>query len=184
MNFLRRPLVRAAGLAGIVVAAPTLVLASRRLSNSNMASHDFPIKKTDAEWRSQLNAHEYDVLREKGTERPGTGEYDKFYPKDGYFACRACGTPLYSAASKFSSGCGWPAFDKCYKGSVAIEVDNTFGMRRVEIMCAQCGGHLGHVFHGERFTDTNERHCVNSVSVKYVKGAPSAVLPEERVVPK
>ena len=82
--------------------------------------------------------------------------------------CRGCGTPLYSAKSKFDSGCGWPAFDKCYAGALKTEIDNAFGMRRVEIMCAACDGHLGHVFENEGFSATMERHCVNSVSVKYV----------------
>eukprot|EP00951_Prasinocladus_malaysianus_P009263 scaffold67562_cov47-Prasinocladus_malaysianus.AAC.1 len=87
-----------------------------------------------------------------------------------------------AAEAKFNSGCGWPAFDKCYKDSVAIEVDNSYGMRRVEIMCNNCGGHLGHVFEGEKMTPTNERHCVNSVSVKYVEGAAPEGLEEAKVV--
>jgi len=130
---------------------------------------------TDEEWKAKLSAEEYRILRKKGTERAGTGKYDKFYPAEtgetGYFACAGCGNALYSAAAKFNSGCGWPAFDKCYEGSVATEVDESLFMRRVEIMCAACGGHLGHVFEGEHMTPTNERHCVNSVSVKWVKGA-------------
>lgn len=126
--------------------------------------------KSDAEWKKLLDPEEYRILRKKGTERAGTGEYDHFYPKEGYFVCKGCGNPLYSAAAKFNSGCGWPAFDKCYAGAVKTEVDVSFGMRRIEIMCAKCDGHLGHVFEGERFTPTNERHCVNSKSVKYVEG--------------
>ncbi|PXF43174.1 Peptide methionine sulfoxide reductase B5 [Gracilariopsis chorda] len=125
---------------------------------------------SDSDWRSVLTREEYSIIRKKGTEYPGTGEYDSFYPKEGHFVCRACGNPLYSAESKFKSGCGWPAFDKCYRGGVAIERDASLGMVRTEILCAKCGGHLGHVFEGERFTQTNERHCVNSVSVKYVDG--------------
>ena len=127
------------------------------------------VSKTDAEWKQLLTQEEYYVLRQKGTERRG-GEYDGFYPPagEGYFACRACRSPLYSAEAKFKSGCGWPAFDKCYAGRVAINVDADG--RRIEITCAACAGHLGHVFHGERMTPTNERHCVNSLSVKYVKG--------------
>lgn len=146
-----------------------------------------PKTLTDADWRAKLSREEYNVLRQAGTERPGTGEYDNFYPKgEAYFACRGCGNPLYSGESKFKSGCGWPAFDKCYKDAVRTKVDNAFGMRRVEILCgtyliyasmrssdvsnschcvANCDGHLGHVFEGERFTETNERHCVNSVSL-------------------
>lgn len=126
------------------------------------------VDKTDAEWRSQLNPMEFQVLRKKGTEPARTGEYDKFYPSEGHFVCRGCGTPLYSAQAKFNSGCGWPAFDKCYAGAVKTEIDNSFGMRRIEIMCAACDGHLGHVFENEGFTPTMERHCVNSISVRYV----------------
>eukprot|EP00055_Hartaetosiga_balthica_P015188 m.88120 g.88120 ORF g.88120 m.88120 type:complete len:200 (+) comp8799_c2_seq8:272-871(+) len=140
------------------------------------------IEKSENEWKQELTKEEFHVLRSKGTERPGTGEYDKFYPKKGYFACRGCGTPLYSAESKFSSGCGWPAFDKCYKGALNTNVDSTFGMRRVEIVCAACDGHLGHVFEGEHYTDTNERHCVNSISVRFVDSDPPSDLEEAKVV--
>mmetsp|Transcript_1126 Transcript_1126/g.2107 ORF Transcript_1126/g.2107 Transcript_1126/m.2107 type:complete len:197 (-) Transcript_1126:230-820(-) len=141
-----------------------------------------PKSMTMDDWKQILAPEEYYVLREKGTERPGTGEYDKFYPEEGYFACRGCGNPLYSAQSKFNSGCGWPAMDKCYKNSVITESDMAFGMMRTEIMCAQCKGHLGHVFGGERFTETNERHCVNSLSIKYVADPLSEPLEEEKVL--
>ena len=111
---------------------------------------------------------------------------DGFYPKagEGYFACRGCEMPLYSAEAKFKSGCGWPAFDKCYKGSVETTVDGSHGMQRIEITCAGCGGHLGHVFVGEQMTQTNERHCVNSVSVRFKKGAAPSVSAEEVVAAK
>ena len=92
-----------------------------------------------------------------------------------------CGHPLYSASAKFGSGCGWPAFDKCYSGSVKTIEDNTFGMKRIEILCSNCDGHLGHVFEGEGFTPTNERHCVNSVSIKFVKGQVPENKDEEAV---
>ena len=80
------------------------------------------VLKSDAEWRQALSPVQYNILRQKGTEPPRSGEYDKFYPKEGYFACAGCGNPLYSAQSKFDSGCGWPAFDKCYEGGVKTEV--------------------------------------------------------------
>ena len=80
---------------------------------------------------SQLDKTSFQVLRKKGTEPAGTGEYDKFFPKEGHFVCKGCGNPLYSAESKFNSGCGWPAFDKCYKGALITETDVTFGMKRV-----------------------------------------------------
>ncbi len=92
-----------------------------------------------------------------------------FFPTDGHFVCRGCGNPLYSAAAKFKSGCGWPAFDKCYVDSVEVWADRTLEPMRIEITCAGCGGHLGHVFAGERMTPTNERHCVNSVSILHVR---------------
>lgn len=149
-------------------------------------SHD----TSDADWRAHLDPDEYEVLRTKGTE-PRGGEYDAFFPTDGgHFACRGCGRPLYSAAAKFKSGCGWPAFDKCVKDAVSMTRDDSDGMSRIEVKCAGCGGHQGHVFAGERMTPTNERHCVNSVSVLYVKGkptcsasdSPSTVLAEEAIM--
>ncbi|CAM9792752.1 unnamed protein product [Ectocarpus sp. 13 AM-2016] len=148
------------------------------------APDSFEVTKTDAEWAAELTPTEYDVIRNKGTERATTGEYDKFYPEkhEGFFVCKACKNPLYSAESKFKSGCGWPAFDKCFKGAVVTNTDNAYGMQRVEIVCAKCGGHLGHVFEGERMTSTNERHCVNSVSVKFQKGPIPEGLEEDKVV--
>lgn len=104
----------------------------------------------------KLTDEEAYILERKGTEAAGTGKYDKFYPKMGYFACRKCGSPIYSAAAKFDSGCGWPAFDKCYEGAIAHKVEDD-GTDRIEITCASCGGHLGHIFKGEGFTQTNER---------------------------
>lgn len=139
--------------------APTVVMrrAASRMAIDNDQGVEYVVKKTDAEWRELLSPAEYQILRQKGTERPGTGEYNKFQPTTGHFACAGCGTALYSAAAKFDSGCGWPAFDKIVEGSVVTQTDNSLGMRRVEIMCGGCGGHLGHVFEGERFTPTNER---------------------------
>ena len=141
---------------------------------------------TTTDWKKdvKLTKAEASVIWDKGTERAGTGEYNKFYPKTGYFACKVCKTPLYSAASKFDSGCGWPAFDKCYEGAIATHTDISFGMKRVEIVCAKCGAHMGHVFEGEGMTDTNERSCVNSISVVYVKEAPETELKEKAILAK
>ena len=142
------------------------------------------VVRSEAEWKAELSDFEYKVLREKATEPAGSGEYDGFYPKagEGHFVCRGCKNPLYSAEAKFKSGCGWPAFDKCYKGGVKTIEDNSYGMRRIEILCARCDGHLGHVFVGEGMTKTNERHCVNSASVKFVKGGDAAPAEEAPVV--
>mmetsp|Transcript_15000 Transcript_15000/g.25657 ORF Transcript_15000/g.25657 Transcript_15000/m.25657 type:complete len:148 (+) Transcript_15000:64-507(+) len=138
------------------------------------------IEKSEQEWKSQLTPEQYRILRKKSTEKAGTGEYDKFYPSEGYFVCAACSNPLYTASSKFNSGCGWPAFDKCFQGSIKTLTDMSYGIRRIEITCRKCGGHLGHVFEGEHYTSTNERHCVNSLSIKYVKGPVPAGLSEEK----
>lgn len=97
---------------------------------------------------------------------PGTGEYDKFFD-EGIYGCAGCGTPLYKSSTKFNSGCGWPAFYEGFPGAIQRTADPDG--RRVEITCAACGGHLGHVFKGEGFnTPTDERHCVNSISLKFV----------------
>jgi len=144
------------------------------------------VKKSEAEWKNSLTDVEYHVLRKKGTEKGGTGALNKFYPKpgEGHFACRGCSSPLYSVQAKFDSGCGWPAFDKCYANSVRTEVDDSLGVHRVEIVCNACDGHLGHVFEGEKFTATNERHCVNSISLKFVKGCQPDNVKEEALCSK
>lgn len=113
---------------------------------------------------NQLSAEEQRVIVNKGTERPFSGEYDPLF-SPGTFICRRCNNPLYSAEAKFNSGCGWPSFDEEYPGSVRRhrEADG-----RTEIVCAHCGGHLGHVFKGERLTDKNTRHCVNSLSIRFI----------------
>eukprot|EP00919_Chromeraceae_sp_WS-2016_P056876 GHVR01134939.1.p1 GENE.GHVR01134939.1~~GHVR01134939.1.p1 ORF type:complete len:134 (+),score=23.38 GHVR01134939.1:181-582(+) len=130
----------------------------------------FAVNKSPSEWKALLSDEEYRVLIGRGTERPGTGKLNKFYPTEGHFQCVGCGNPLYSAKAKFDSGCGWPAFDSCFDDSIVVVEDKSGGMVRKEIICKNCGGHLGHVFSGEKMTPTNERHCANSVCLKYVKG--------------
>ncbi|KAF3336939.1 Methionine sulfoxide reductase B 2 [Carex littledalei] len=143
---------------------PVLNQPSRRVTVA-MASSG-PVKKSEEEWRAILSPEQFRILRMKGTEYPGTGEYDKHFDK-GIYECAGCGTPLYKSITKFNSGCGWPAFFEGLPGAIRSTPDAD-GMR-IEITCATCGGHLGHVFKGEGFpTPTNERHCVNSVSLKFV----------------
>jgi peptide methionine sulfoxide reductase msrA/msrB len=112
-----------------------------------------------------LTAEEKNVIENKGTEAPFTGEYDDFY-KDGVFVCRKCNAVLFSSQAKFDAGCGWPAFDENFPNAVK-RIPDTDG-KRVEIVCANCLGHLGHVFEGEHLTDKNTRHCVNSLSIRFV----------------
>ena len=117
---------------------------------------------------NELTPEEARVIVHKGTEPPFTGEYDSFY-KEGTYVCRRCDHPLVSSASKFDAGCGWPAFDAFVGDSVELRPDADGS--RTEIVCKQCGGHLGHVFTGERLTDKNTRHCVNSLSITFVPKA-------------
>jgi len=124
-----------------------------------------PSKTTNKmEW-NKLTKEEEDIIVRKGTEYPGTGKYDKFDEK-GTYICKRCNAPLYKSDSKFDAHCGWPAFDDEIKGAVK-RIPDADG-QRVEIVCANCAAHLGHVFTGEGFTKTNTRHCVNSVSMIFV----------------
>lgn len=125
------------------------------------------IEKDESEWRTVLSPEQFAVLREKNTEAPFSGEYDGLYA-DGVYACAACGQVLFDSKTKFDAQCGWPSFYDAKPGSVLFHQDASAGMTRTEVTCANCGGHLGHVFEGEGFgTPTDKRYCINSLSLKF-----------------
>ncbi|KAI0028679.1 methionine sulfoxide reductase [Vararia minispora EC-137] len=133
----------------------------------NIADPSAKKQKPDSEWRAILSPEQFRVLRQKGTERANTGRFED-HEEQGVYTCAACDTPLYKSTTKFHSGCGWPAFYDAIPGAVSRHEDSSFGMTRIEITCTACGGHLGHVFKGEGFaTPTDERHCVNSISLSF-----------------
>ncbi|MDG9702393.1 peptide-methionine (R)-S-oxide reductase MsrB [Streptomyces sp. DH37] len=131
----------------------------------------YEIDKSEEQWRRELSPAEYHVLREAGTEPAFTGEYNHT-KTTGVYACRACGAELFRSDTKFESHCGWPSFfDPADSSAVELLEDRSHGMVRTEVRCARCGSHLGHVFRGEGYpTPTDERYCINSISLKLVPG--------------
>lgn len=129
----------------------------------------YEVEKTDEEWRAELSAKEYHVLRQAGTERPFSSSFETD-PTVGAYACRACGTELFRSETKFDAHCGWPAFyAPLAEDRVEYIEDRTMGMKRVEVRCAKCGSHLGHVFDGEGLgTPTDQRYCINGISLTQV----------------
>ena len=127
----------------------------------------FNITKTEAEWKSQLTEKQYYVLREAGTERAFSSPLDT-NKKKGTYHCAACNIPLYKSEHKFDSGTGWPSFDRVIEGNVAFGTDNKLGYSRNEEHCANCGGHLGHVFNDGPKDTTGKRHCINGAALKFV----------------
>jgi len=125
--------------------------------------------KTDGDWKKDLTDEQYRVLRGKGTEAPFSGEYDSVFD-EGTYSCAACGTELFDSEKKYDAHCGWPSFYDAKKDVVTFTVDDSMGMARTEVTCTKCDGHLGHVFEGEgHSTPTDQRYCINSVSLKFDK---------------
>jgi peptide-methionine (R)-S-oxide reductase len=122
-------------------------------------------ERTDEEWRNTLTPEQFHVLREHGTERAGTSPLN-WEKRDGTFSCAACGQPLFSSDTKFESGTGWPSFFRPLEGAVGTTEDRSYGMRRIEVHCSRCGGHLGHVF-PDGPKPTGERYCMNGVALNF-----------------
>lgn len=132
----------------------------------NLNQNKFNVQKTEAEWKDELSPEQYAILRKAGTERPFTGQYNMHF-EEGIYKCGACGEPLFTSESKFDGHCGWPSFDKEIEEGKILEVkDTSHGMIRTEILCANCGSHLGHVF-DDGPTETGLRYCVNSLSLDF-----------------
>lgn len=125
----------------------------------------YPLQKTEEQWLAELGRERYNILRQKGTEYPHSGKYNLHF-ENGTYCCGGCGEPLFNSSSKFESHCGWPSFDEAIEGKVKYILDKTHGMIRTEIVCENCGSHLGHVFN-DGPTKTGERFCVNSLSVDF-----------------
>ena len=132
-------------------------------------NEQFTVTKTDAEWREQLTPEQFRVLRQHGTERAGSSPLDKVY-EPGTYNCSGCNTPLFTSDTKFNSGTGWPSFYGPIEGAIATTTDRSFFMTRVEVHCATCGGHLGHVF-PDGPAPTGQRYCMNGVSLEFVPQA-------------
>lgn len=152
---------------GSINVKASLLVRSLKTIAKRIKTMDHHYQKSEEEWRQQLPPDQYHVLREKGTERPFTGKYNLHFEK-GVYKCAGCGYELFDDSQKFESHCGWPSFDAELGSGDRIRKirDTTFGMIRTEIVCARCGGHLGHVF-DDGPTETGQRYCVNSLSINF-----------------
>jgi peptide-methionine (R)-S-oxide reductase len=144
-----------------------LISCKSEAQKNDTKESNFKIQKTEEEWKAELTAEEYHILREAGTETPFSSPLNKV-KEPGVFVCAACGNELYETQHKFDSGTGWPSFDRAIQGSLALSSDRKLGYKRSELLCGDCGGHLGHVFDDGPQETTGKRHCINGVALDFI----------------
>jgi peptide-methionine (R)-S-oxide reductase len=145
----------------------TLLVSCKSEAQQNEKSEDFKVQKTESEWKAELSSEEYEILRKAGTERPYSSPLNDV-KEPGVFVCAACGNELYETKHKFDSGTGWPSFDRAIDNSLAYSSDRKLGYERSELLCGDCGGHLGHIFDDGPRETTGKRHCINGVALKFI----------------
>ena len=150
----------------LLILSALLIVSCQSQGQKDDTSDDFPIQRSEKEWKDELTDKEYEVLREAGTERAFSSALLKV-KEPGTFVCAACENPLYKSKHKFKSGTGWPSFDRPIEGAIAYDSDNKLGYTRKELLCGQCGSHLGHVFNDGPKETTGKRHCINGVALDF-----------------
>jgi len=150
-----------------LIACTTLLFSCHSSAQKKSKENQFPVQKTESEWKKELSSEEFHILREAGTERPFSSPLNNI-KEAGTFVCAACSHPLYETKHKFKSGTGWPSFDRPIEGGVFFSTDNKLGYIRNEVLCANCGGHLGHVFDDGPQETTGKRYCMNGDAMDFI----------------